>query len=57
MNGERARRSSSLGRRIGVAIFWLMAVYVVGAAARSIIPALFWPEHAPRPVHTAGNDD
>lgn len=29
------------GRRVGVALFWLLAAYVVGGAALSIIPSLY----------------
>lgn len=43
------RRAPSLGRRVGIALFWLLALYVIGGAALSILPALYWPEHAPRP--------
>jgi hypothetical protein len=38
-----------LGRRLGIALFWLLLVYVIGMSAASIIPALYFPEIAPRP--------
>jgi len=36
-----------LGRRIGIALFWLLTCYVIGMSTRSIVPALFWPHLAP----------
>jgi hypothetical protein len=36
-----------LGRRIGIALFWLLTCYVIGMSTRSIVPALFWPNLAP----------
>jgi hypothetical protein len=39
-----------IGRKLGIALFWLMLCYVIGMAAVSIIPALYWPELAPRPA-------
>ena len=38
-----------LGRRMGVALFWVMAAYVVCGSALSIISSLYWPDSAPRP--------
>lgn len=53
MSSERStvRRSPLLGRRLGVSVFWVLALFVVGGAARSILPALYWPAHAPEPRH------
>jgi hypothetical protein len=45
--GAPPRASRSVGRRIGIALFWLSAAYVVGGAALSILPALYWPAHTP----------
>lgn len=42
------RPPRSVGRRIGIALFWFSTAYVVGGAALSILPALYWPAHAPR---------
>jgi hypothetical protein len=38
-----------IGRKLGIGLFWLLAVYMVGMSAASIIPALYWPNIAPRP--------
>lgn len=38
-----------LGRRVGIALFWMMLCYVIGMSSFSILPSLFWPKHAPRP--------
>lgn len=46
--GTPPRPPRSAGRRVGIALFWLSAAYVVGGAALSILPALYWPAHAPR---------
>lgn len=35
------------GRILGIALFWLLLCYVIGMSSRSIIPAVFWPGHAP----------
>lgn len=48
-NRPSQRPPRPLGRRLGVALFWLMAAYVVGAASLSVIPTLYWPKHAPLP--------
>jgi hypothetical protein len=49
-NAEReggSRNRERLGRRIGIALFWLLCCYVIGMSTRSIVPALFWPHLAP----------
>ncbi len=38
-----------LGRALGISLFWLLACYVIGMSAVSIIPSLYWPELGPRP--------
>jgi hypothetical protein len=43
------RTAGRLGRRIGIALFWSFLVYVIGMSAASIIPALYFPDAAPRP--------
>lgn len=40
--------SERLGRRLGIAVFWLLCCFVIGMSARSIVPSLFWPSLAPR---------
>ena len=42
-----------MGRRVGIALFWMMLCYVIGMSSFSILPALFWPDHAPRPPAVA----
>jgi hypothetical protein len=33
-----------VGRRIGIALFWCLAVFVIGASARSVVAQLYgWP--------------
>jgi hypothetical protein len=44
-----ARLPEQRGRRIGIAIFWLLAAYLVGMSSWSIIPSLYFPELAPVP--------
>lgn len=41
---DASRRAGRVGRRVGVALFWLLAAYVVGGAALSIIPSLYGAE-------------
>lgn len=36
-----------IGRRLGIAVFWLLCCFVIGMSARSIVPSLFWPSVAP----------
>jgi hypothetical protein len=36
-----------IGRRIGIALFWCMAVFVIGASARSVVQELFDIPSAP----------
>ena len=43
-----AGSAGRIGRRAGVALFWLMGVFLVGMSSRSIIPALYFPDSAPR---------
>lgn len=45
-----AATAGQTGRKIGVALFWALAAYVIGMSARSVIPSLFWPDAAPRPA-------
>jgi hypothetical protein len=42
-----------MGRRLGIGLFWLLAVYMIGMSAASIIPSLYWPGSAPRPAALA----
>jgi hypothetical protein len=48
-----SRPEERIGRRLGIGLFWLLAVYMVGMSAASIIPALYWPDSAPRPAAPA----
>ena len=43
-----AASAGRIGRRAGVALFWLMCVFLIGMSSRSIIPALYFPDSAPR---------
>jgi len=36
-----------IGRRTGIALFWCMAVFVIGASARSVIGELYGSANAP----------
>jgi hypothetical protein len=44
-----AASAGRAGRRAGVALFWLMGVFLIGTSSRSIIPALYFMDAAPRP--------
>ena len=47
MQATRIQGAALIGRRIGIALFWCMAVFVVFASARSVLSQLYeWP--APR---------
>jgi hypothetical protein len=46
---EGGRPGARIGRKLGIGLFWLSAVYMIGMSAASIIPALYWPDAAPRP--------
>jgi hypothetical protein len=46
---SRRLRAPRIGRRVGIAVFWALAVFVVGASAWSIIPSLYFPGVAPLP--------
>jgi hypothetical protein len=50
-DSSRLERSetSRIGRRLGVVLFWVSCSYLIGMSARSIIPALYFPDAAPRP--------
>jgi hypothetical protein len=48
-NAEQTGAGGRVGRKLGIVLFWLLAVYMVGMSAASIIPALYWPNVAPRP--------
>jgi hypothetical protein len=48
-NAEETSAGARVGRKLGIGLFWLLAVYMVGMSAASIIPALYWPHVAPRP--------
>lgn len=50
--GDRGH-AGQIGRKLGIWLFWLLAVYMVGMSAASIIPALYWPNAAPRPKAAA----
>jgi hypothetical protein len=47
-DGGRAQ-GGRLGRRIGIAFVWVSLCFVIFTSSLSIIPALFWPDAAPRP--------
>jgi len=42
--------AGGLGRKAGIAVFWLLLAYLVGMSSVSIIPSLFFPEIGPRPT-------
>ena len=46
--GNKSLPGERIGRRLGIGLFWLLAVYMVGMSAASIIPSLYWPALAPR---------
>jgi hypothetical protein len=48
-NAEETSAGERVGRKLGIGLFWLLAVYMIGMSAASIIPALYWPNAAPRP--------
>jgi hypothetical protein len=40
----RERGAALVGRRIGIALFWCLALFVTGASARSVVAQLYgWP--------------
>ena len=44
MQATRIQGAALIGRRIGIALFWCMAVFVVSASARSVLSQLYdWP--------------
>lgn len=44
MPATRIQGPARIGRRIGIALFWFLAVYVTGASARSVLSELYdWP--------------
>src|SRR5262245_53918337 len=44
MQATRIQGAALIGRRIGIALFWCLAVFVVGASARSVLSQLYaWP--------------
>ena len=44
MQATRIHGAALIGRRIGIALFWCMAVFVVTASARSVLSQLYgWP--------------
>lgn len=51
---ERAESGAGgLGRKAGIAVFWLVLAYLVGMSSVSIIPSLYFPEIGPRPAGPA----
>mgnify|MGYP001615122712 CR=1 FL=1 len=42
--------AGGLGRKAGIAVFWLLLAYLVGMSSVSIIPSLYFPEIGPRPA-------
>jgi hypothetical protein len=44
MQATRIQGAALIGRRIGITLFWCLAVFVVGASARSVLSQLYgWP--------------
>ena len=44
MQPKRIQGAALIGRRIGIALFWSLAVFVVGASSRSVLSQLYdWP--------------
>jgi len=44
MQAKRIQGAALIGRRIGITLFWCLAVYVVGASATSVLSQLYdWP--------------
>lgn len=44
MPATRIQGPARIGRRIGIALFWFLAVFVTGASARSVLSELYeWP--------------
>ncbi len=41
MRTTRKPSAAIIGRRVGAAVFWLMAVFVIGASTRSVVSALY----------------
>jgi hypothetical protein len=41
MNSSPRQGAALIGRRIGIALFWCMAVFVIGASAHSVVQELF----------------
>jgi hypothetical protein len=41
MNGTKPQGAALLGRRIGIALFWCLAVYVIAASTRSVVSELY----------------
>jgi hypothetical protein len=49
------RSGGRIGRKLGIGLFWLAAIYMVGMSTASIVPALYFPAAAPKPKpHAAG---
>jgi hypothetical protein len=47
MNSPPRQGAALIGRRIGIALFWCMAVFVIGASASSVVQELFDIPSAP----------
>lgn len=47
MNAEDQPRAAIIGRRIGIAAFWALAVFVAGASTRSVVAQLYGAGIAP----------
>jgi hypothetical protein len=44
MQAKRIQGAALIGRRIGIALFWCLAVFVVGASTNSVLSQLYgWP--------------
>jgi hypothetical protein len=50
MSKTTAKSAAVIGRRVGIAIFWLMAVFVIFASTRSVLAQLYGHETSAGPV-------
>jgi hypothetical protein len=48
MTRAKPQGAALFGRRTGIALFWCMAVFVIGASARSVLGELYGTAGAPR---------
>lgn len=54
MRTTRKPSAAIIGRRVGAAVFWLMAVFVIGASTRSVVSALYGK---PEPASASASDE